>query len=49
MIQFKINGKSSKFMGDPEMPLLWFLATCWASPAPSTAVAWDSAARAPST
>lgn len=25
MIQFKINGKSSKFTGDPDMPLLWVL------------------------
>ena len=25
MIQFKINGQSRRFDGDPDMPLLWFL------------------------
>jgi isoquinoline 1-oxidoreductase alpha subunit len=25
MIQFKINGKSRQFDGDPDMPLLWYL------------------------
>ena len=25
MVQLKINGKATKFEGDPEMPLLWYL------------------------
>lgn len=25
MIQFKVNGKSRQFDGDPDMPLLWYL------------------------
>lgn len=25
MIQLKVNGKATRFDGDPEMPLLWFL------------------------
>jgi isoquinoline 1-oxidoreductase subunit alpha len=25
MIQFKLNGQSRKFDGDPDMPLLWYL------------------------
>ena len=49
MIQLTINGKTTQFDGDPEMPLLWYLRDGLDLKGTSLAVVWSCAARAQST